>query len=311
MLGRVSDADLRLLRVFAAVVECGGFAAAQALLMVSESTVSTHMHDLETRLGMRLCQRGRGGFQLTEDGEAVHRATRELFQAVDRFQTELASRHHQLSGQLVVGIPDNIITHPELPLALAIERFYRRDNAVEITLQVLSPRDLERGVLDKHLQIAIIPRHQRIAGLRYERLFREVNYFYCGRHHSLFQRASTKLAIEDIAAHGLIGRGYLSKFDHKFFGASAHGATVFNMEAAAVLILSGRFGGFLPGHYAQRWVDAGEMKPLRPDILTYAPDFDMVTRKAGDLSLPARTFIEDLRIASKTRPSPIVSAAPA
>src|SRR5262245_11542525 len=91
MLGRVSDADLRLLRVFAAVAECGGFAAAQALLNVSESTVSTHMHDLETRLGLRLCERGRGGFRLTADGEAVYRSARELFTALDRFQTHVAS----------------------------------------------------------------------------------------------------------------------------------------------------------------------------------------------------------------------------
>ncbi len=304
MLGRVGDFDLRLLRVFAAVVECGGFAAAQALLNVSESTISTHMHDLETRLGVRLCQRGRGGFQLTEDGQAAHSATRELFAAMDRFQTQLASRRKQMSGQLVVGIPDNIITHQELPVVDAVERFYRRDNAVAITLHVLSPRDLERGLLDKQLQIAILPRHQRIAGLRYERLFKEVNYFYCGRRHRLFTHAGRKLEIEEIAAAGLISRGYLSKFDHKFFGASVHGATVFNMEAAAVLILSGQFGGFLPAHYARRWVEAGEMKPLRPDILTYAPDFDMVTRKGSDLTLPARTFFDDLRSCSgRERPS--------
>ena len=178
----MSDADLRLLRVFAAVAECGGFAAAQALLNVSESTVSTHMHDLETRLGLRLCQRGRGG---SPDGgrRGGHRSARELFAALDRFQTHVASRRQQLSGPLTVGMPDSIISHPELPIAPAVERFYGRDNAVELTLQVLTPRELERGVLAGQLQIAIMPRHQKIAGLRYERLFREVNYFYCGRRH--------------------------------------------------------------------------------------------------------------------------------
>jgi DNA-binding transcriptional LysR family regulator len=297
MLGRVSDADLRLLRVFAAVAECGGFAAAQALLNVSESTVSTHMHDLETRLGLRLCQRGRGGFRLTEDGEAVYRSARELFAALDRFQTHVASRRQQLSGPLAVGMPDSIISHPDLPIAPAVERFYGRDNAVELTLQVLTPRDLERGVLAGQLQIAIMPRHQKIAGLRYERLFREVNYFYCGRCHPMFNVTARKPDIEEIAAAGLIGRGYLSKFDHRFFGAWPHKATVFSMEAAATLILSGRFGGFLPSHYAERWVERGEMRALRPDILTYSPEFDMVTRKGGELNLPAELFLEDLRAA--------------
>ena len=64
-----------------------------------------------------------------------------------------------------------------------------------------------------------MPRHQKIAGLRYERLFREVNYFYCGRRHPMFQASPRKPDIEEIAAAGLIGRGYLSKFDHRFFGA--------------------------------------------------------------------------------------------
>src|SRR5215813_8558763 len=106
MLGRISDIDVRLLRVFVAIVECGGFAAAQAQLNITESTISTHMHDLEQRLGLRLCQRGRGGFRVTEDGEAVYRATRELFASLDGFRTRVASLKRQMSGQLVVGMPD-------------------------------------------------------------------------------------------------------------------------------------------------------------------------------------------------------------
>jgi LysR family transcriptional regulator, transcriptional activator for bauABCD operon len=298
MLGRVSDADLRLLRVFAAVVECGGFAAAQALLNVSESTISTHMHDLETRLGLRLCQRGRGGFRLTEDGEAVFRAAGDLFGSLDRFQTKIATRKRQLNGPLVIGMPDNIITHPEFPLSAAIDRFYGRENAVHISLEVLTPRDLERGVLEGRLHLAIAPRHQRVAGLRYEKLIVEINYFYCGRMHPLFSQTSRKLSAEEIAAGGLISRGYLSNFDQRFFKDAPHHATAYSMEASAILILSGRFGGFLPSYYAQRWVAAGDMRALRPDILAYSPDFFIVSRKGADLSLAAKTFHGDLRAAA-------------
>src|SRR5205085_11496388 len=47
----VSDIDVRLLRVFRAVVEAGSFANAQAILNVGASTISTQMSQLETRLG--------------------------------------------------------------------------------------------------------------------------------------------------------------------------------------------------------------------------------------------------------------------
>jgi DNA-binding transcriptional LysR family regulator len=297
MLAKVSDADLRLLRVYMAVVECGGFAAAQALLNVSESTISTHMHDLETRLGLRLCQRGRGGFRLTDDGDAVYRAARELFDSLDRFQSQVTARKRQMSGTISIGIPDTIITHPEFFLSKAIERFYSQDHAVQITIQTLTPRELERGVLEGSLQFAIAPHHQKIAGLQYVKLFSEVNYFYCSRQHPLFNSINRKPTVEEIGRAGLIGRGYLTKFDRKFFGTSLHKGTVFSMEAAAVLILSGKFGGFLPSHYAQRWVETDEMRALRPDLLTFAPDFGILTRKGRDVGLAAKTLIAELRTA--------------
>ena len=79
MLGRVSDIDLRLLRVFVSVVEAGGFSLATARLNVAESTISTHMSDLEARLGIRLCERGRGGFRITQRGQEVYQETLALF----------------------------------------------------------------------------------------------------------------------------------------------------------------------------------------------------------------------------------------
>jgi hypothetical protein len=68
VLGQLSDTDLRLLKVFNAVVECGGMAAAELELNVGTSTVSRHVKDLETRLGPSavparaggLCAHGRG-----------------------------------------------------------------------------------------------------------------------------------------------------------------------------------------------------------------------------------------------------------
>ena len=61
MKGRLSDVDVKLLRVFTRVVEHGGFSAAQAELGISQASISTYMSDLEARLGVRLCQRGRSG----------------------------------------------------------------------------------------------------------------------------------------------------------------------------------------------------------------------------------------------------------
>ena len=77
-IGQLSDADLRLLRVFKAVVDCGGMASAELELNLAMSTISRHVKDLETRLGLVLCRRGRGGFALTPEGEQLYAATERL-----------------------------------------------------------------------------------------------------------------------------------------------------------------------------------------------------------------------------------------
>jgi DNA-binding transcriptional LysR family regulator len=75
LLGRVSDVDLRLLRIFQTVVNCGGFSAAEIDLGIGRSTISTHIGELEGRLGTRLCSRGRGGFALTARGKKIYEAS--------------------------------------------------------------------------------------------------------------------------------------------------------------------------------------------------------------------------------------------
>ena len=72
-LGQLSDMDLRLLRVFRVVADCGGMAAAELELNIGSSTISRHIKDLETRLGFRLCRRGRAGFPLTPWGPKILR----------------------------------------------------------------------------------------------------------------------------------------------------------------------------------------------------------------------------------------------
>ena len=77
--GALSDVDLRLLRVFAEIVRCNGFSAAQASLGMTQATISAHMRHLEDRLGVRLCERGRSGFYLTNEGKQIHSAVLDLF----------------------------------------------------------------------------------------------------------------------------------------------------------------------------------------------------------------------------------------
>ena len=98
-LGQLGDMDLRLLRVFKTVVDCGGMAAAELELNIGTSTVSRHVKDLEVRLGLTLCRRGRAGFSLTAEGEQIYEdVAKEGIQPDRQALCEQASRGGCLLG---------------------------------------------------------------------------------------------------------------------------------------------------------------------------------------------------------------------
>ena len=108
-LAQVSDFDIRLLRIFRSVVECGGFSAAESVLGIGRSAISQQMSDLEQRLGLRLCQRGRAGFSLTEEGREVYHSALQLLSALESFRTEVNGLHLHLRGELTIGLTDRAI----------------------------------------------------------------------------------------------------------------------------------------------------------------------------------------------------------
>lgn len=299
MIGRLSDIDLRLLRIFVSVVEAGGFSLASARLNVSESTVSSHMADLEKRLGMRLCERGRAGFRLTDDGEEVYRATTELLEEAARFRDRLAALRSDLGGTLKLGLPDAIITNATAGLVECLRGYCERAPDVSLQVLVLTPRELERSVLNGALHLAIAPEHRRVSGLDYVSLFTEQNYLYCCDRHPFFPLGDAAITPDMLNGANRISRGYLERFDEAFFSTSVHRATVHQIEAAALLILTGRFIGFLPDHYAAEWESAGRMRAIKKSEIVFRSPFTIITRRDASADPRVAAFIQEMRAALK------------
>ncbi|WP_346911791.1 LysR family transcriptional regulator [uncultured Roseibium sp.] len=127
---RFSGSDLRLLQVFEAVARHGAFSAAEAELNISASTISNHMTALEERLGVKLCQRGRTGFRLTEKGQIVLDSARRLFKAIGDFDAEIGALRGTLTGELRIGLVDSMVTDPSSRISEAIAAFGKREGSV-------------------------------------------------------------------------------------------------------------------------------------------------------------------------------------
>jgi LysR family transcriptional regulator, transcriptional activator for bauABCD operon len=296
MLGRVSDIDLRLLRIFVTVVESGGFAVATAKLNVAESTVSQHMSDLEKRLGLRLCERGRSGFRLTKAGEEVYAATTALLHDLDGFRDRLALLSGNVSGRFMLGLPDAVLTMAPNTIVDAIQKFHDQMPEMHLQISMLSPRELERQVLDGKIAAAISPEHRRVAGLDYRPLFQETNLLYCGAGHPLFDLANESITVNMLEQQPRISRGYHEGFDTNLLHSENYAATVHETEAAALLIATGRYMGFLPDHYAEQWVRERHMRALLPDHMRFSVHFNLIVRRDQVESLAVKQLAKCLSI---------------
>jgi DNA-binding transcriptional LysR family regulator len=289
---RFSPSDLRSLTVFRALVEHGGFLGTQLALGMSQSTVSFHLRALEERLGFDLCQRGRKGFVLTERGQAVYDGSKSLVASISAFEGVLGELHHKVVGTLRVGMVDNTITDPRFDFPSVIRQCVQNSPDVEIKLTVTSPDVLMAQVATGGLDLAVIPRLDIPDGFDQIVFHEEMNSLYCGHLHPLFKKG--RLTRAEIEGSEFVVRPYANNRELHFFRKARVRAHATNMEAQAAFILSGEFVGYLPEHYANHWVERGQMRTLMSPETRIVRPFVIVTKSDTPSSPLQRLFIRGL-----------------
>lgn len=292
MLSQLRDLDLQLLRLFVTVAECGGFSAAQGELGVGQSTISTQMAKLETRLGFRLCERGKAGFRLTPKGEQVLQATRRLFAAIDSFRHEAQGMADKLLGELHLGLSEGLADAVLERIAQAIGRFRQRNQAVQIELITAMPAELERRLLQNQLQLAVGYFAGQQAAIDYRLLFQERQCLYCASTHPLFTNPTP--TPEDLRLADRVHHPYRLFPPREPHLSEASSAQTEQVEGALAFILSGQHIGYLPEHIGARWVARGRLRALLPEQLRFEVGFQLARHRGQHPSDAQQAFEADL-----------------
>ncbi len=251
--GNVGDVDLRLMRVFKVVAECSGLSAAQSKLGVGASTISKQISDLETRLGVHLCHRGRGGFSLTQQGEIALEHIDRLMAATNEFTSNMAAINNQLTGTIDIGMIDFTLADERNPLMAAIGKFRETAPDVNVRLMTGTPAEVERGVIEGRLHLGIVPNYQQHPSLSSQKLYDEGVGLFCAGEHPVAeaQRTGSPLPAHKVEQHALVHRGYyesdLLRSKKKRFPV---GSIADQTEAVMALVGSGLYLGFFPLHCA-------------------------------------------------------------
>ena len=297
LLGQVSDTEIRLLRIFCIVVECGGLSAAELELNIGRSTVSRHIKDLEERLDLVLCRRGRAGFALTSDGERIYQGAQKLFASMEAFRHDVGDMHAELSGTLALGLFDKTVTNSAAQIPMAIRHFRKQAPEVMIDVMVGAINSIESAVINGRLHVGIVPDHRRSEALTYTHLFNEEMYLFCGQRHPLYEMDHSQLTLEDLQDFDYAGLAYHSpnmEATHRF--GLQRKATVTDQEAVLTLVLSGCYIGYLPHHYAANFEGQGLIRRIDYPASMYEVQFVAVHKHTTVTSRLVSTFMEALAL---------------
>jgi DNA-binding transcriptional LysR family regulator len=276
-----TEYDLRLLRIFTSVVEHGGFAAAEAALGITRSTISVHMSNLETRMKLKLCLRGRGGFSLTEDGQAIYRAVIELFDSLNDFSLLVATLGKELSGELVILCADQLDQSKQNKLAQVIQQVHDSSPNLHIVLDGDSISTIEKQLLKDKAHIGLFPSYQQIEGLTYQALSTEPIYLCCAKGHSFFNKTDKDVSTHDLAEVSAIHPGIdidiLGKEQLHKLNLSAKS---YQFDTRKTMILSGRYIGYMPQSFIKQELEQGDIRIIKPCTHSYEFNLSLVSKKS-------------------------------
>ncbi len=130
--------QLRAMKVFAKVVDEGGFAKAARALDMAPPVVTRMVAELETHLGARLLNRTTRSIWLTEVGEQVLDKVRQVLVGVEESEALASESTHLPRGHLRVLCPPALAVHQ---LAKHLPRFQAQ--YPQVTLELSSPGPVE------------------------------------------------------------------------------------------------------------------------------------------------------------------------
>lgn len=108
--------DLRQLKYFIAIVECGAFSRAAKQLNVAQPSLTQHVQNMEAELGAKLLSRSRSGVVPTEEGMLLIERASAILSDFGRMREEIASVRKEPVGTVRLGLPTTVSDILSVPL---------------------------------------------------------------------------------------------------------------------------------------------------------------------------------------------------
>lgn len=173
--------EIRHLKTFITIVEKGGFTKAAKYLGYAQSTITSHIKDIEQEIGKPLFNRFGKKMLLTEAGDYLLPYANEMIRISEKVK-QIQSNDEPI-GTLVIGAPESLTVYRLPPI---IHEFKKLFPKVKITLKSSTCWELKNDLRNGKVDLAFLLEYeQEEADLYIEKLITEPMILIFPEHHQL------------------------------------------------------------------------------------------------------------------------------
>jgi DNA-binding transcriptional LysR family regulator len=298
----VNELSLPRLRIFAAIVEQGGYSAAANCLALSQSTVSFHVRELERAVGTPLLVYRARRVHLTAAGEALYGLARRALRDAEELANQIADLRVGRAGRVRLGA--GIAFEQAFFFEEVVAPYRRAHPTVELSLHFARRTRIIEAVQAREVDLAYMVPWQLPADLRYEPLHGSQVIFFVAEDHPLADNPCP--SIEDVACAGLI-TPTLDSTEWQYYGAVLRQAGLRGYRVALEVdgthgrILAAQAGlgvlGLFWPPYARR-VGLPRLRSVSLPAALAGPEYGLISRDEEPSSAVVTAFADWLRQAA-------------
>ncbi len=277
------DIDIKLLKIFRVVAQRQSFSLAAEQLNTSPSNISMNMAQLESRLEMRLCERGVKGFSLTEEGQRILEASEELYDAMDKFVSQVRLTAEGGRFEFRIGVLAETVVDVNMHLSEILADIEKDLPGTSFHLEFESAARLKERIAEGALHCAIGYFSGLNSAYQSHYLYTENHLCYCGNQHELFNVADDDISDDMLQKLRVAGYDDLTDDERdvvpRFGKLDSYSRS---NEGVLALIRTGNYIGLLPEGYAQYWCDKGFIRLIKKEELQLPVEINVIYKPSKE-----------------------------
>lgn len=284
--------QLRLLAIFAKVVETGSFAATARKLNTSRSRVSEQVASLESTLNIRLIQRSTRLLSITDEGKLVYEQAKKLAVILADIESDLYSPKPE--GRVSITMPHHIA---HLFISGVLKDFQQTYPDIELDLILDDHRlNLISDNVDLAIRVGVPKDESIIARVMHEE---QVGLFASPDYLAEFGEIST---VEDLQqCHWvLLGQSKKNSIQHMYYKSKVvdivpeHFYFCNSPFMIKTMLMKGLGIGKLLPNIALKEIESGELIPVMPSLTGQTVAFSLIYPSRRHIPLRIKTTIDYL-----------------